>query len=297
MSVLSDSELFTASISLLRKTIAAAGLDDDDCIERHELAARAAEASKLLTAGAPRQRQRNVVSTPPHRIHDRLDLIGVEHPKFNDFARASQVVRLRQLLTPSEIEAVHTLAASMEVHTVNASGKGNWQTTYLSHHGRFAAALPALQAKLVDAARRVDDEAGWSLLRGVKTLGIRLAEYHRVGVQGGLPWIHHRDWGSLITIDVMLSPRANFDGGTFQTSRVDGSLERAHEPFDRGDALVFVSHKPHHVAPVTRGERTVLVLELWAGEDRPCPRRCNVACGPCTCEYDHEMDQHAVEQP
>ena len=40
------------------------------------------------------------------------------------------------------------------------------------------------------------------------------------------------------------------------------------------------------VAPVTRGTRRVLVVELWLGEDRPCARRCNTNVGACTCEYD-----------
>ena len=44
--------------------------------------------------------------------------------------------------------------------------------------------------------------------------------------------------------------------------QVNGEL-KAHAPFERGDALLFVSHKPHCVAPVTSGLRQVLVMELW----------------------------------
>ena len=69
--------------------------------------------------------------------------------------------------------------------------------------------------------------------------------------------------------------------------QVSGELE-AHTPFERGDALLFVSHKPHCVAPVTAGLRKVLVMELWEGEERNCPARCNTPWGGCTCAYDRE---------
>ena len=48
---------------------------------------------------------------------------------------------------------------------------------------------------------------------------------------------------------VMLSGRSEYEGGTFQTLEADGEL-LPHE-FDQGDALVFVSHKPHCVSRVT----------------------------------------------
>lgn len=55
---------------------------------------------------------------------------------------------------------------------------------------------------------------------------------------------------------------------------------RAHT-LEMGDALVFVSHKPHFVAPVLAGERRVLIMEVWEGEERTCPHRCEARRGPC----------------
>ena len=46
--------------------------------------------------------------------------------------------------------------------------------------------------------------------------------------------------------------------------RVGDGAVREHA-FERGDVLVFVSHKPHYVAPVTKGVRKVLIIELWEG--------------------------------
>ena len=55
----------------------------------------------------------------------------------------------------------------------------------------------------------------------------------------------------------------DFSGGTFQTLEADGHLKPYQ--FELGDALVFVSHKYHCVAPVTAGRRRVLVTELFSG--------------------------------
>eukprot|EP00966_Prymnesium_polylepis_P053054 1228101-Prymnesium_polylepis.1 len=51
--------------------------------------------------------------------------------------------------------------------------------------------------------------------------------------------------------------------------------------FEQGDVLVFVSHKYHGVAPVKRGERRVLSIELWEGEERTCPHRSTGRSGTC----------------
>ena len=67
-------------------------------------------------------------------------------------------------------------------------------------------------------------------------------------------------------------------GGVFCTTEPDGAVAR-HEEFSRGDALVFVAHKPHHVLPVTRGFRQVLVCEYWEGVAAVCPHRCEKPAG------------------
>ena len=51
----------------------------------------------------------------------------------------------------------------------------------------------------------------------------------------------------------------------------DGSLLQ--HTFERGDALVFLSHKYHSVSPVTAGTRQVLVSELWQGTENVVPSR------------------------
>ena len=89
----------------------------------------------------------------------------------------------------------------------------------------------------------------------------------------------HYDAGSLLTLDLMLSHTTEFTGGCFTTPQVDGSLR--HHRLERGDAVLFVSHKYHHVTPVESGKRTVLVLEVWRGPARTCPHRCPNPEGAC----------------
>ena len=63
----------------------------------------------------------------------------------------------------------------------------------------------------------------------------------------------HLDYGSLITIDFMLSDTSEFEGGQFHTLEPDGQLQP--HTFERGDAIIFLSHKYHCVTPVTAGRR------------------------------------------
>ena len=56
-----------------------------------------------------------------------------------------------------------------------------------------------------------------------------------------------------------------------QTLEADGTL-LSHE-WERGDALVFLSHKYHCVSQLTRGTRQVVVCELWQGTENYQPSR------------------------
>ena len=64
----------------------------------------------------------------------------------------------------------------------------------------------------------------------------------------------------------MLSDSNAFAGGAFATSE-SGDYMLQH-PFEKGDLLLFLSHKYHCVSPVESGTRNVLVAELWEGDER-----------------------------
>lgn len=160
-----------------------------------------------------------------------------------------------------------------------------WETTYLHTDSHFARVCPGLRARLLALAERVDAVEGWGLLSGERqphsAARLRTVELHCVRQGGALADRDHYDGGSLVTVDVMLSrPGADFTGGEFGTPEADGSTT-VHAQFDRGDALVFVSHKRHFVAPVRSGLRRVLVAELWDGPERSCAHRCADPRGDC----------------
>ena len=144
--------------------------------------------------------------------------------------------------------------------------------------------LQFVPISLAAAFHEVDEASGWGLLDDRRAqLNLRVAEYHVVEEQGGLPIPKHIDYGSLMTLDIMLSHTSEFEGGIFQTLEADGSF--ASHPFERGDALIFQSHKYHSISPVTWGRRNVFIAEIWEGLARRCPRRCTEPWGACYCAF------------
>jgi hypothetical protein len=213
-------------------------------------------------------------------------------------AQRTAVVRLPKLLSDKEIESVHAMAAEYAprlgrrtrpaaqsgVSLASSYRTGNWidndlpepgvSVLYLHTHGLFASLLPELKQKLIAAARKADKE-NWNVLATATNAPVpRTVEYHVCEPPAGLPQAMHHDHGSLLTIDIMLSePSAEFQGGEFQTLEPDGSFSM--HPMEKGDALVFVSHKPHSVRRLVSGERRVLVMEIWEGVERQCGHRCD----------------------
>ena len=69
----------------------------------------------------------------------------------------------------------------------------------------------------------------------------------------------HHDYGSLLTMDVLLSDPSDFSGGAFCTLEPDGHMQT--HSFEQGDLLIFQSHKYHwcaHAMPHLKAEWTPL---------------------------------------
>lgn len=223
-------------------------------------------------------------------------------------AQRTPVVVRRGFLSDMEIKWVHEAAlearrrgAGVEIRrrgsdVSNSSSSATfstaWSVLFLQTHGLMDTLLPWLRPRLVSLAREVDQKR-WndSILRGAVTsdadesaLNVRCCEYHTNGVGNGLPDEKHYDEDSLITVDIMLSrPGVDFTGGVLQSLETSGELKSV-SPFEQGDAAVFISHKYHCVSPVTRGERQVLVTELWSRPNRTCPHRCETLQRRCRLE-------------
>jgi hypothetical protein len=72
---------------------------------------------------------------------------------------------------------------------------------------------------------------------------------------------------------------------TEQDGRDDRSTLSSHI-FHAGDALFFVSHKPHCISQLTKGSRKVLVLEFWRGIECRCGHRCDdITTGGRSCDF------------
>jgi hypothetical protein len=144
-------------------------------------------------------------------------------------AQATSVARLRRFFSEEEMDRFHDAAAVVcaergEMERSNGCAEGSWRTVYLNN--RLADLLPDIYAKLVDAAHAVDDEQWGGVLRDRRQLTMRCAEYHTVLERGGLPIEQHHDYGSLVTMDLMLSHTSEFEGGHFQTLQPSGELQR-----------------------------------------------------------------------
>ena len=269
---------------------------------REMLALLAASSLSALLASAPA-----TISAPAtgsttesgRNMWDRLsspDLVPWED------AQRTPAVRLPNFLSEYEQEQLHELAiATRETGGAHHGlAKGNWRTTFINQ--RLPEHLPDLWSRIMAAWRQADAEHfGILEEEGRECLHLRSAEYHVVLPTGNLAQPKHLDYGSLLTIDFMLSDTSEFEGGTFSTLEADGTLKE--HIFERGDAIIFLSHKFHCVAPVTSGRRNVLVAELWEGLPRQCPRRCSDPFGPCYCKYEpnltalHEGGERSEYEP
>eukprot|EP01062_Namystynia_karyoxenos_P053898 TRINITY_DN4390_c0_g1_i1.p1 TRINITY_DN4390_c0_g1~~TRINITY_DN4390_c0_g1_i1.p1 ORF type:complete len:831 (+),score=158.70 TRINITY_DN4390_c0_g1_i1:78-2495(+) len=201
-------------------------------------------------------------------------------------AQRTKAVRVPQLLSATEIEQVHQAVAThretlgVEVRSPESEA---WKVYFLHTARQLDRILPWVRERVYSAASGVDAAEGWGVLGGAAPDNLRVAEYHEQQAPGpGIPDALHYDQDSLVTVDVMLSdPKGgDFAGGHFMTQESDG-CGKADYVFEKGDAVVFVSHKYHCVAPVTAGCRRVMVLEFWKGPERGCPHRCETVAGRC----------------
>ena len=195
-------------------------------------------------------------------------------------AQRSSVRYIPSLLDADDIAAVFALGAEMsdELQWVNFDHSS--AVTYLHRGDMFGQRCPVVKEKLRAAAIAAERALYGNGKR--RKLTFRCVELHRSTRNGGLPEKEHYDRGSVVTVDVRLSPEGEFSGGEFRTVEADGSVKGHGASFARpGDAMAFASHKRHHVAPVETGERFVLVAEFWTGEARVCGHRCTQRRGLC----------------
>jgi len=204
-------------------------------------------------------------------------------------AQATRVKRVPGFLSDDDINALHHVATVARAGgngytpqaTLERQEREGGRTVWINHY--LALMLPDLHSRMLQAARDADAELWGGVLEEREMLSIRSVEYHTVLGEGGVAMAPHADYGSLVTIDFMLSDTDEFAGGRLQTLEPDGQM--LPHPFERGDALFFLSHKYHGVSRVEAGRRNIIVAEIWEGLPRICPQRCDQPWLPCYCSY------------
>jgi hypothetical protein len=118
-----------------------------------------------------------------------------------------------------EVGAVNARkGARTEAGTETKTVESTWQTVYLNTNNLLKLYAPELYQKFVEVIRR-EDSAHWGLIDD-QEVNVRVAEFHTVLPGGSLADPGHYDWGSLVTLDIMLSePSTDFEGGEFVLPR------------------------------------------------------------------------------
>eukprot|EP00484_Ammonia_sp_Unknown_P001477 CAMPEP_0197020420 /NCGR_PEP_ID=MMETSP1384-20130603/1181_1 /TAXON_ID=29189 /ORGANISM="Ammonia sp." /LENGTH=213 /DNA_ID=CAMNT_0042448033 /DNA_START=98 /DNA_END=739 /DNA_ORIENTATION=- len=166
-----------------------------------------------------------------------------------------------------EIALIHQIGDQQSENDHKQLRADGHRVTFLQKDGLFEQAAPKLLSKIVELMRKTDDQH-WKLIQHAiaepDNVNYRVIEYHHYQTGGGLLNKHHFDGGSILTAVFMLSdPSKDFEGGQLMTWECDDTFKKYE--VRQGDMLLFPSHKYHSVSTVTKGERYVLVIELWEG--------------------------------
>ena len=194
----------------------------------------------------------------------------VQIPKLLSDEEVRQIIETSLSIRRDGAGSVLLQADPWDTNDHYGTDRGDWHTTYVSFNHMFQNRLPELHQKLVQAAVEADRDK-WHIIETALaahtseevSLQTRCVEWHHVGTTGGLPNDRHYDSGSCVTVDVMLNEAAA--GGVFETLELlpDGTEATVGHCFEKGDVIVFPSHKYHSVSPVTdvsTGHRQVCSL-------------------------------------
>ena len=201
-------------------------------------------------------------------------------------AQHTRVIRTPGLLNDEEVQLCHMAAAVHKAEHIgcvksNATeGSSDVLGKLYLHHVCVPDSLVPLVRKIYEHVKSVDADH-WGLLADSEVAAdgpmmARCVEYHEYATDERQYCASHYDAGSLFTADVMLSDVGEFSGGTMQTTSVDASGKESvtSHTFERGDCLVFLSHKAHSVTRILTGRRRVLVIEFWQGGRCVANHRC-----------------------
>ena len=153
---------------------------------------------------------------------------------------------------------------------------GSTSTQSVTWLHRHRALSGGVLDRLEEAALSAQEAAGWAL-GGLGPLHARCIESIRYSVTGDEPQTRreaaseegddeigwHQDEWSVLTLVLTLAVSAHMEGGEMEVDRGGGPTRAG--ALQPGDVLLFRSWDAHRSTPLLRGERHVLVVELWQG--------------------------------
>jgi len=196
-------------------------------------------------------------------------------------AQAAEVVHIPSLLCPEEMDEIHRIGKEYKSLKTREDEQHKYpqeqdhHEIYYMHRehpyfkpslhteGTFQTLAPSLFQKILDTVTKNDRYECLKDRSFGRDYNVRCIEYHIYTPGGSLSNPKHCDLGTVYTIGILLADPSDYEGGIFQTLEVDGSMKQY--PAKAGDALIWPGHKFHSVTEITKGERRVFVMELWAG--------------------------------
>eukprot|EP00483_Globobulimina_turgida_P003041 UN03046 len=181
-------------------------------------------------------------------------------------AQKLPVIIKSNAINKTDINRIHRIGEKTSENEQQKLKADGHAVTFLQKDGLFEKTEPKLLNKIVDIIKQTDSE-NWKLIENEienkDNVNVRVIEYHHYITGGGLLNKTHFDGGSIITAVIMLSdPKKDFEGGENLFWESD---EFKKYDVKQGDIIMFPSHKYHSVSSVTKGERYVMVIELWEG--------------------------------
>jgi len=182
-------------------------------------------------------------------------------------AQKLHAVIQRNAITMDEISRIRKIGDQRSENDNKMLRADGHSVSFLQKNGFFEDAEPKILDKIVSIMKETDNRH-WKLIANevedAENVNIRTIEYHHYIKGGGLVNKHHSDGGSIVTMVCMLSdPTKDFEGGQLMTWECSEEFKKYN--VQQGDMIIFPSHKFHSVSTVTKGERYVLVMELWEG--------------------------------
>jgi len=180
------------------------------------------------------------------------------------------LLEIEQVISPEDVKQIDGFADHVRtsmpenfesrIFSDDPKNGGN-NVTYMNQI--FKERIPKIYSNIIELSNEEIVRNKWDpQIKG--KLGVRCIERLEYNTGSFLDW--HEDHDSIYTLILSLSQSGtDYEGGEFKL-KLDHSEIVSHTA-NMGSGFIFRSECSHAVAPVSKGTRTVLVLEFWEFQD------------------------------